>query len=174
MKFFNLNTRTPESNCQPESWAYPCDARDILEPFHRSSYQYSTHHSQLPKSAVPSNVSSASEILVVSDANCVLSIALPNYSHSKMVDIRCADEHDLCSQHLSEFLHYPSCKPELSNLYNGLEYPLPAHGSDISLSKPSEHSDELHYENYVDIHSQVQRYEKFIETKSSRTKSAGF
>ena len=174
MKFFNLNTRTPESNCQPESWAYPCDARDILEPSHRSNCQYSMHHSQLPKNVDPSNVFSTQETPAASGVNCVLSIALPNYSHSKMVDTRCEDGRDLYSLHPSKFSHSLNYKPELSNLYNGLGYPLPAHDSGISLSKPDAHSIELHYENYGDTLSRVQRYEKFIETESSRTESAGF
>jgi hypothetical protein len=174
MKFFNSHITILKSSYQPESSAYPCGVPNTLEPSHRSSYLYSTLRNQLPKSADPSNAVSTSEILVASGVNCDLSNALPNYSHSKTVGTQCADEHGLYSQHLSEFLHSRNRKLGLSNRDNGTEYRQLAHDNDTSLSIPNERSVGLHYACYGDTLSQLQRYKKFIETKSSCTKVQGF
>ena len=155
MKFFNnIQIKILRSNYQLESWAYPCDVQDTLEPSHRSNYLYSTHHNQQPKNVVPSSVSATQEILVASGANYDLSSASPNYSHPKMEDTQYADERDPCSQRLSVFSHSLNCKPELANLDNEPVYPLPAHDSGILLSKPNVRSDGLHYVNYDDIQPQ--------------------
>ena len=173
MKFFNNHITTLKSNCQLENSVFPCDAQGTPEPSHCSNYLYSTLHSQHPKNADPNNVSSTSEILVASDGNCDLSIALLNCSHSKTEDTLHEDERDLYSLRLSESLHSQNRKLELSNLYSGTEYHLSAHDNDISLSIPSERLSGLHYESYDDTLSQC-KDTKFIETKSSRNKLRGF
>jgi hypothetical protein len=174
MKFFNSYITILKSSYQLESSVYPCGVQDIPEPSHQSNYLYSKLHNQLPKSADPNSVSSTMETLVVKDGNFGLSTASPNYSRSTMADTQYADERDLYSQHLSKFSHSLNCKSELSNLCNAVGCRQSEHDTDTSLSKPSERLNLLRYVNYAYTLPWVQRYEKFIETESSCTKSAGF
>ena len=174
MKFFDNHITTPVSNCQQGNWVYPCGVQDTLEPSHWSSFRYSKHHNQLPKNAGPNTVYPTTGILVAKDGKYDPSSVSLNYLHSKMEGIQYEGERDLCSQHLSKFAHSLNCKSELSNLYNAVEYRQLIHDNDTSLSKPSERLSEIRYVNYAYTLSWVQRYEKFIETESSRTESAGF
>ena len=93
--------------------------------------------------------------------------------YSTKADTRYANERGLYSQLRSGYAHSLSRKSESANLDIAAEYLILTHGNDISLSKPSEHSNDLLYVNCDEIHP-YSKGKNFIETESNRNKLRGF
>lgn len=160
------------SSCLLEYWAFLYDGQDIPEPFHLLYDRYSKHHNLLTKNGVPNTVSSTLDTLVANDVRYDLLTSSLIHLYSKMEDILHEYAHDLYLQHLLIFSHSHCCKFELLSHDSGIEYHPLKHDNDIWLSKQYEHSSYLQYENY--FYFPYNKYRKFIETKSSRNKIAGF
>ena len=168
--FFNI---TLISNCLSLSWAYLYDALDILEPSHRLSYQYSTHHNQLPKSADPNIVCSTWGILFEEAEKSGLSFSLPKYLYSKMVDTQRTYEYGPCSQLLSKYVHFLNYKSAPTNHDNDVEYLLVKQDNDILLPILNGNLNYLSNENSFGSLT-YNKSKTFIETKVTAIKLQGF
>ena len=144
--------------------AYLDDVQGTLGPSRQLYYQYSTPHNLSPKSVVPSISSLALEIPIEDGEMYDLSFSLPTHLCLTRVDILCAHEHGLYSQHLSISGHSPNCKFGLSSRGTFAEYLLSEHDTYIWLSKQYEHSSDLLYVNSFYI-LPYRKSMKFIETK---------
>lgn len=113
MKFF-LNIILI-SSCLFPNWAYPCDVRDILEPSHRLSCQYSMRHNPQPKSVRPNISCSTRETPFEEVVKNVLSISSPEHLRSKKEGIPNAYARGLCLQLPLEYEHFPNYIPVSTN-----------------------------------------------------------
>ena len=171
MKFF-LNI-TLISSCLFPNWAYPCDAQDILEPFHLLSDLYSMHHSQQPKNDDPNTVCLTSETPAVKDEMNDLLISLPKCLRSRMVDTQRAYEYDPYLQHPLKYEHPQNYISVSTNLDSDFEYLLVKQHNDILLPKLN---DNLIYLWSVNSSGSLTYYKTktFIETKVTAMKLQGF
>ena len=103
MKF--LSNIIQISNCLSPNLADPCGVLSILEPSHQLFCQCSKLHSQLPISDDPSNACPKQETLVGEDAMNGLSVSLQVRLYSRKEDIQHECGYDLCSRHLSGYVH---------------------------------------------------------------------
>ncbi len=161
------------SSCLSPNWAYPCDVRDILEPSHRLSCQYSKHHNQQPKSACPNISCSRRETPFEEVVKNDLSISSPKRLRSKKEGIPNAHGHGLCLQHPLEYGHFPNYIPVSTNHGIYTERPLSKPRNDI-LSP-------IRYDNLNWLwnvsssgSSTFNKTKTFIETKVTAMKLQGF
>ena len=148
-------------------------ALSIPEPFFPLYFLYSKHHNQLPKNIDPNSASATPGTRAGEDGKYGLLTSLQEHLYSTRVDTRYANERGLCSQLLSRYERSLSRISESANLDIVAEYLILAHGNDTSLSKPSEHSNDLLYVNCNEIHP-YSKGKNFIETESNRNKLRGF
>jgi hypothetical protein len=102
-----------------------------------------------------------------------LSISLPKYLYSKMLDTQRAYEYDPCSQLLSKYVHFLNYISEPTNHDNGVEYLLVKQDNDILLPILN---DNLNYLSNANSFGSLTYYKTktFIETKVTAMKLQGF
>ena len=152
---------------------YLDDVPGIPEPFHPLYFQYSRHHSQLPRNADPSISYPTSETPAEEDEMSVPSSFLSVHLHSSKVGTQYECVHDPYLPLLSIFEYSLHCISEQAGHDNGTEHLLSKHGNDIW--SPIQHAPliDLLNESLFCILT-FSKSKKFIETKVAAIKLQGF
>ena len=170
MKFFNFILR---SSYPFDYWAYHDGDPSTPVPSRLLYYQYSKHHSLLPKSGDPNIACPMQETPVEEGAKYDPLTSLPKHLYSMTEDTQDAHEHDPCSLPPLVSSHSLSYKSAQPNLNIAFEYRPSKHDSDTW----SPIQDELLIDLQNGSLCEVVPYcksKKFLETKVPAMKLQGF